>query len=487
MSGSSSPPVVVTGTVANPLTLTPSEVASLPATTVTISVNGVSESYTGVSVYNLLTAASFVHSPAKNGALQDYVQVTDASGQSVVLSEGEVDPSFGGASSTDIVAYSENGSSIAPTLIVPGDVNGGVGGRDLGGVATVSVGEAAIPTGPFTSQAPYPNLTVMGDVPAPVTETLSSVEALPVSMQTDAFSAGGAPASFNFTGTSLYGLLQSAGLATTNQAQLLDDYTVVTGSDGYSVVYSLGEIDPAIRTGPVALVAYDDGTGTDPSISGNGGVFRSTAPGDGKGGRYDSNIEDVTVAVACFCQGARILTESGEAPVEQLAAGDRVVTNCGTLARVRWIGRRSYAGRFLAANPNVQPIRFRAGSLGDGCPRRDLRVSPEHGMFLDGVLAPAKALVNGSTIVQEHGLHRVDYFHVELDRHSLILAEGAASESFLDDGNRGLFHNAAEHVEAHSAAQAPGERCAPWVDSGADLEAIRHRLADLARKLAQAA
>ena len=484
MSGSSSSPVVVTGAVADPLTLTPTEVASLPSTSVTVNVNGTSEVYSGVSVYNLLTAASFEHSAAKNGALQDYIQVTNAGGQSVVLSEGEVDPSFGGASSTDIIAYSENGSAIAPTLIVPGDLNGGIGGRDLGSVTTLSVGEATIPSGPFTSQAPYPNLTIAGNIPAPVTETLSSVEALPATTQTDTFLSGTASKTYTFTGTPLYGLLQSAGLDTTNQAQVLDEYTVVTGSDGYSTVYSLGEIDPAYRSGPVALVAYDDGTGPYPSISGNGGVFRSTAPGDSKGGRYDSNIQEITVAVACFCQGTRILSESGDVPVEQLPVGIRVVTARGALAPVRWIGRRSYAGRFLRANPQVQPIRFAAGSLGAGLPQRDLLVSPKHAMFLDGVLVPADCLVNGSSIVEERGLDRVDYFHVELDTHDILIAEGAPSESFHDDNSRGMFHNVGEFEALYPDGLSRDGYCAPRVEDGEALETIRRRLAIVAEQAA---
>jgi hypothetical protein len=131
------------------------------------------------------------------------------------------------------------------------------------------------------------------------------------------------------------------------------------------------------------------------------------------------------------------------AAVEHLQIGDEVVLVRGGMASIRWIGRRSYAGRFLAANPNVRPIRFRAGSLGDGVPRRDLLVSPKHAMFLDGVLVPANCLVNGVTVVVDHISEQAKYFHVELDTHDVLLAEGAPSESFVDDDSRGMFHNAA--------------------------------------------
>ncbi len=96
-------------------------------------------------------------------------------------------------------------------------------------------------------------------------------------------------------------------------------------------------------------------------------------------------------------------------------------------------------------------------------------------MFLDGVLIPAKALVNGSTVVRERGLDRVDYFHVELDSHDVLLAEGAASESYLEDNNRGRFHNAAEWTGDTVA----GERCVPLVESGAELEAVRKKMAEV--------
>ena len=165
---------------------------------------------------------------------------------------------------------------------------------------------------------------------------------------------------------------------------------------------------------------------------------------------------------ACYCRGTLIRTARGDVAVEDLAEGDLVMTRSGEAEPIRWIGRRSYGGRFLAGRRELSPVRIAAGALADGVPVRDLLVSAKHAMLLQGVLVPAEDLVNGHTVVLEHGLKRVDYYHVELNRHDVILAEGAASETFVDDDSRGRFHNAAEYsgpVDARPGAvlRAPGQ------------------------------
>jgi autotransporter passenger strand-loop-strand repeat protein len=194
-----------------------------------------------------------------------------------------------------------------------------------------------------------------------------------------------------------------------------------------------------------------------------------------------SNVEGATLLtlddVPCYCAGTLILTDQGEKPVETLAVGDGLVTASGQTRTLRWIGQRAYSGVFARNNPRVLPVCIARGALGDGLPRRDLHVSPLHAMFIDGVLVPAGALVNDVNIVQMSTVDTVRYFHLELDTHDVIVAEGAFSETFVDDGSRGMFHNAAEYDALYpDAPRQPALYCAPRVEDGPVLDRIRRRL-----------
>jgi hypothetical protein len=474
----SSTELTVNGAVATPLAETAADLASLVQTSVTIDVAGTAEVFSGPSVHTLLQQSTFEAGAGKNGDLRDTVQVTDSAGGQVVLSEGEVDPNFGGATATDIIATSENGTALAaPMLIVPGDANGGIGGRDLTGVTTLTVGEATVPAVTNTA-VPTTSFTLTGAVANPGTYTVAGIEALRPVIQTDTFEAGATPETFTFTGTTLLNLITTAGLSPAAQANLLDDYVIVTGSDGYATVYSLGEL--ADHQGQVALLAIDDGTGTFPSISGNAGDFRSTAPGDLKGGRYVSNVENVEVVVACFRTGTRIATRDGAIPVERLQVGQRVNTRDGTRP-ITWIGHRRLDPSRHPRPAQILPVRVAAGAFGPHLPARDLYLSPDHAIFWDGVLIPIRHLLNGTTVAQATGLEPFTYWHVELDRHAVLLAEGLAAESYLATDDRRAFDNAGAVVTLHPGEASriwDAEGCAPLAVTGPAVERLRAWLSE---------
>jgi hypothetical protein len=108
---------------------------------------------------------------------------------------------------------------------------------------------------------------------------------------------------------------------------------------------------------------------------------------------------------------------------------------------VRWVGHSHISTRF--ADPlRALPIRITAGALGAGLPKRDLLLSPDHAVFLGGILAQAGALVNGVNIIRETNVPETfTYYHVELETHELLMAEGVAAESFVDNVERMHFHN----------------------------------------------
>jgi hypothetical protein len=185
-------------------------------------------------------------------------------------------------------------------------------------------------------------------------------------------------------------------------------------------------------------------------------------------------VAEGTEILLCYLRGTRIMTPSGEVPVEELHIGDPVVTRFGGTQTIKWIGRQSFGNVFVHKNRAQIPVRIAAGALGRELPKRDLYISPGHSMLLGGILVLAQTLLNGVTITQAWGDEDIHYYQLEFEAHDCVLAEGAWSESFADGpGMRGIFHNAAAFYETFPAYRAPDQfsMCAPRPQSGPALEA----------------
>jgi hypothetical protein len=139
---------------------------------------------------------------------------------------------------------------------------------------------------------------------------------------------------------------------------------------------------------------------------------------------------------------------------------------------IKWIGRRAYAARFIANNPDALPIRIRRHAIAHNVPSRDLYVSPDHAICEGGVLIHAYLLQNGNSITQPENASEIEYFHLEFGSHTVLFAANLATESFIDEGAGNRFHNARSRP-----LSAPQKPCLPRIFEGFHLHNIKSRIA----------
>ncbi|NEQ98339.1 MAG: hypothetical protein F6K30_16740 [Cyanothece sp. SIO2G6] len=176
------------------------------------------------------------------------------------------------------------------------------------------------------------------------------------------------------------------------------------------------------------------------------GSFANHSTATGSGGTLFSPGTKINGSAFCFLQGTHILSDRGEVLVENLQVGDNILTFAGKPEPIKWIGIQTIDPKNVTNALRGYPIQIKAGALGNEIPHRDLYVSPDHAIFWDGLLINAGALVNDISIVTTTPQTVFVYYHIELQQHSLVVAEGAATESYLpENGDRSVFDNGAEY------------------------------------------
>lgn len=157
---------------------------------------------------------------------------------------------------------------------------------------------------------------------------------------------------------------------------------------------------------------------------------------------HDTEIafDFIPSVVPCFLPGTTIATPRGPCPVEDMRPGDMVLTRDNGIQPVQWTGGRDLSQGELRTAPDLRPIRIRAGALGPGMPARDLMVSPSHRVLVTPHILPnagatGEELHEARDLVGLPGIAQVDtdglrYIHFMLDRHEVVLSDGAWTESF---------------------------------------------------------
>jgi collagen type I/II/III/V/XI/XXIV/XXVII alpha len=189
-------------------------------------------------------------------------------------------------------------------------------------------------------------------------------------------------------------------------------------------------------------------------------------------------------SISCFAAGTRIATPAAEIPVEALCIGDLVCTRSGRTRMITWIGHRRVDCHRHADPASILPIRIATGAFAPGQPVRNLLLSPDHAVYFDGVLIPIKYLLNRDT-VRRVPAREVTYFHIELEQHDIVLADGLPVESYLDTGSRTAFANGGGAIQLYpnfasaddqTSLRWEADGCAPLVVAGPQIERARRVL-----------
>ncbi|MCP1232206.1 Hint domain-containing protein [Acetobacter indonesiensis] len=183
----------------------------------------------------------------------------------------------------------------------------------------------------------------------------------------------------------------------------------------------------------------------------------------------------------CFLAGTEISVCGSLQKVEDLAVGGQIdifVDGTAKQQTISWVGKsvRTVNSSFPDDEAGY-PVRILKDAISDGVPFKDMLITAEHCLFFDGKFIPARMLVNGRSIYFDKSITSYDYYHVETEQHSVIMADGMLTESYLDTGNRHAF------TQKGNVISIGGSRNLTWDDAAVPLDVSREFAEALFRQI----
>jgi len=210
-------------------------------------------------------------------------------------------------------------------------------------------------------------------------------------------------------------------------------------------------------------------------------LYQQTSDGNLYISATSQNSLGNTASLVCFLPGSLISTPHGTKAVEEVSVGDEIIAyvdGVATPRRVTWTGQAHCNVRaHLPDDEAGYPVRILKDAISDGVPFKDMLITAEHCLFFDGKFVPARMLVNGRSIYFDKSLTSYDYYHIETEVHSVIIADGMLTESYLDAGNRSTFSHKGNVVSIGSS------RNLSWDDASAPLTVSRETVEPLFRNI----
>lgn len=223
----------------------------------------------------------------------------------------------------------------------------------------------------------------------------------------------------------------------------------------------------------------------------NNGKYQVNAQNDSINPLKITYSDGNTYIGACFLAGSMVRTLEGDKAVETLKVGDKIITFSpangeATVRSITWVGKtQAHVRPGLANDEAGYPVRIMKDAIETGVPYKDMLLTSEHCLFFNGQFIPVRMLVNGRSIIYDTSIPSYDYYHIETEDHSVIMADGVLTESYLDTGNRKAFRQEGNVVSLSAGAAKSWEQdsAAPLCVARDKVEPLYHMLSVRAQML----